>query len=268
MRLCILSGRHPTTSFPSPVNHQAYARTHGYTYIHCNWPTGASNAYFNKLSYIQTYYHLFDYIFWIDDDAFFLDPNRSLRFLIPPDDAFLSICRSPSHKRLKTPISSGQFLLRCSSVGRKFVDELLTVDMNDVARWWSDDLGYFSNGDQDAMVYLLHRDERYRSGCAFHEHDAFNSRLEDVRREPAGVFLLHFTGSKRRKRRDYETAKKLLGTDGSLLPPATLRALNFEPVRPTPPQRRFLQWIASLVGPHRTKRVKSLLRSLGLKRSR
>lgn len=263
MNICILSGRFPATRFASPANHRVYAHLHGYTYIHCNWPTVERNPYFNKLRFVQAYYRLFDYIFWIDDDAFFIDASRSLEPFLPPPGRFLTACQSPSHKTLKTPLSSGQFMLRCDEPGRRFIDQVLDVDLGEVARWWPDDLGFFTGGDQDAMAYVLMTDPSFEGGCELHEHHAFNSRLEDLERAAEEVFLLHFTGSERTKWRHYGAARKLLGTDLSLLPPATLASVGVAPVRPLPWTRRILRIAGALAGRQRTQRIKKLLGRLG-----
>ena len=71
--VAIISGRFPQTTFNSSVNHKLYADTFGYDYIHCNWPTKAKNVYLNKIYYILQYIKKYDYIVWIDDDAFFFD---------------------------------------------------------------------------------------------------------------------------------------------------------------------------------------------------
>ena len=74
-KFAIISGRYPNTSFDSVVNHRIYADRYDLTYIHCNWPTKHKNLYFNKLQYLLEYIDIFDAIFWIDDDAFFIDFN-------------------------------------------------------------------------------------------------------------------------------------------------------------------------------------------------
>lgn len=215
-RICILSGRYPQTTFSSYANHKAYADRHGYTYISCCWPTGAQNPYFNKLRYIQSYYDLFDYIFWIDDDAFFLDIDKGLDALPVNFDAFLNICKSPDFKKLKTFISSGQFLLKCNKTGRNFIDQLEKIDLKKVSSWWTDDLGYFTNGDQDAMVYLLKTDPSFQQHNILN-YRYFNSRIEDLVNRKY-IFLLHFTGTVERKMADYKRAQNILGYNPELVP--------------------------------------------------
>src|SRR5690606_12215220 len=134
-KVCVVSGRYPLTPFESYINHKAYCDHHGYSYIHCNWPTGSRNPYFNKVRYLKAYVLHFDYLFWIEDDAFFLDFETPLDFLFPKSDEFLSICLGPDFKNIKTFISSGQFLLKCDEVGKSFINALEEVDLKMVSTW-------------------------------------------------------------------------------------------------------------------------------------
>ena len=262
--ICILSGRYPFTSFGSPANHRAYAARHGYTYIHCNWPTDAENPYLNKFKYIQSYCQLFDYIFWIDDDAFFLDVERPLTDYLPSKGKFLSICRSPTHKVIKTFVSSGQFMLRCNDSGKRFVEKVMATDLDQVESWWRADLGYFSRGDQDAIVYLIHVDNEVGDGVQLFPPEEFNSRISDLSR--GKVFLLHFTGTEQRKRADYRAAQQMTGTGPSLLPLRTLMSNGVGEPRERTTWDRVLRRLARLAGPRVTAVGKGLLQRSGMRK--
>ena len=214
-RICVLSGRYPVSVFESYPNHKAYCDRHGYTYISCSWPTGAINPYINKMRYIQAYYHLFDFIFWIDDDAFFIDQSQPLDRHMPQSQNFLSICSSPDFKEIFTFISSGQFMLRCDKTGREFIDSVENTDLSVVKSWWTEEMGYYSNGDQDAMVYLLHTDNKFE-GYDRHHYKEFNSRVENLL-QGESVFLLHITGTEQRKWETYLRTQKYLNCGPTLL---------------------------------------------------
>lgn len=215
-RIAVVSGRYPLTKFDSYVNHKAYCDLHGYTYISCSWPTGANNPYMNKIRYIQSYVHAFDYIFWIDDDAFFIDLEQSLEDFLPAETHFLSVCSSPDFKALKTFISSGQFMIRCNAVGKSFLSEVERMDLEAVRDWWKSELGYFSNGDQDAMVFLLKEDEKYKNYTCYN-YKYFNSRIENLDNSDR-VFILHFTGVPERKQESWLRAQSILRCGSALLP--------------------------------------------------
>lgn len=218
-RVCIVSGRFPPTEFLSAWNHRAYANVHGYTYVHCNWPTRAANRYMVKFHFVREYLPHFDYLFWIDDDAFIVDLNKPLDALAPQGEELVSFCKSPSNKKIFTYLSSGQFLLRGGPGGIEFVDAVIATSLETVENWWRDDLGMFTKGDQDAVVYLAHEDARFRDKIRLFDHRIFNSRLLDLREDPRSVFLLHFTGSREKKHADHTTAAQILGRGPSLLPP-------------------------------------------------
>jgi hypothetical protein len=216
-KVCILSGRFPPTEFMSSWNHRAYANRHGYTYINCDWPTGADNRYMTKFHFVKEYVRHFDYVFWIDDDAFFVDLERSLAPLVPEKGKIASFCKSPTNKQIFTYLSSGQFLLEGGEVGAAFVDKILETRLEVVKDWWQDELGMFTNGDQDAIVYLVHEDPRYKDCLSLHHYSVFNSRLDDLQNNRSEVFLLHFTGPREKKLADHKQSMAILGTNASLI---------------------------------------------------
>lgn len=258
-RIAVVSGHYPGSSFPSSDNHRLYCDRHGYTYVWCSWPTRATNPYFNKFEFIRHYLDLFDLIFWIDDDAFFVDFDQPLDAILPSAECFLSICASPDYKSISTVVSSGQFALRCNDVGRAFVDEVLATDLDLVEAWWPDDAGFFTRGDQDAMVYLLRTREAYRTGVEIHHYSLFNSRLDDILgKTPADgrVFLLHFTGPPERKRRDWSRAQAALDRGPALIPRGSEAGWS---LRPEPTLRWRARRVASLAK-RRSRRVLELVR--------
>lgn len=243
-RICVVSGRHPRTSFESDINHKFYCGLHGYCYIHCTWPTGAKNPYFNKIRYLKAYAPYFDYLFWIDDDAFFLDFEKSIDFLVPSGDEFMSICRSPDFKNIHTFISSGQFLLRCDDTGKNFLDAIEQVDLRVVSGWWREDLGFFSNGDQDAMIYLMQTDPRF-SNFVLHDYRRFNSRIENLENGES-PFLIHFTGSAEKKAAALRRAQARLGRAPSLLPKSAEDSLGVRRPRSTFVPKKIRKFLRSL----------------------
>jgi hypothetical protein len=231
--LAILSGRFPPTRFSSAVNHKAYAERHGYTYIHANWPTGAMNPFLNKLKYIQEYYRFFDYLFWIDDDAFFLDQSHAIDSFFDDQGVVFTACRSPTVNGIHTVLSSGQFLLRCSSLGRDLIDGVAQTDLEMVRNWWrisSEDLGFFTNGDQDAFVFHYMTNQKFQAAMKLLPAETFNSRFGDILdpKQRESVFVLHFTGKKSVKWRKYRRAMKILHLGPELLPVSELVRLRVQ----------------------------------------
>ena len=214
MKIAIISGRYPHTDFKSYLNHKKYADAHGYTYISCCWQGNKSNPYFNKIAYIQHYVDLFDYIFWIDDDAFFMNHEKDIFEFTNYSGKFLTICESPKYKKVWTYISSGQFLLRCDREGKKFLDRIECTDMREVRSFWDETIyGYYTNGDQDVMVYVLQK--FFPGRYSIISYEVFNSRIDDLKNNRK-VNLLHLTGKKNVKKEGLFQAMKLLNLDESL----------------------------------------------------
>ena len=211
MKIAIISGRYPASNFDSHINHKIYADTHNYTYINCNYPTRARNPYFNKVEYINDFIRFFDFIMWIDDDAFFLNFKKSLDEFMPKNKNFISFCKSPDYKQLKTFISSGQFILKCNEIGQSFINDIQKINIEDVKKNWSDKLGYYTNGDQDAMIHLLLHHKKYQNKFELFNYKKFNSRYENIAiLDLHKIFILHFTGTVDVKMKNYTQTQKLL----------------------------------------------------------
>ncbi|WP_159809073.1 hypothetical protein [Litoreibacter roseus] len=172
-----------------------------------------------KFFFVLHYIKIFDYVFWIDDDAFFIQQDRDLTSLIPDEGKLVTFCRSPTNKKIFTYLSSGQFLIRGGAAGAEFANAVIDTSLERVEEWWREDLGMFTKGDQDAIVYLLHEDARFKDAAALHDYTSFNSRIADLENHKEEVFLLHFTGPRERKRSDHELAMNQLQTGPSLLSP-------------------------------------------------
>ncbi len=216
MKICVISGRYPISNFRSAENHKKYCDKHGYFYINCSWPTIAKNPYFNKIYYIKTYIDLFDYIFWIDDDAFFIDFNQTLTSLFPTGDKIISICKSPTNKKLKTLFSSGTFLLKCSEKAKLFIDEVLNVDTDMVKRWWKAEYGFFTNGDQDAMIYIYKSSDLFKDSFLFFDYLKFNARYYDLFLNRQ-LLVVHLTGKLHIKHKTLRKIRLLLNVTDTLI---------------------------------------------------
>ncbi|MEP6431764.1 MAG: hypothetical protein ABJ033_13270, partial [Nonlabens ulvanivorans] len=217
-KIAIISGRYPNTTFDSVTNHKVYADKFGYHYIHCNWPTNEKNRYMNKICFIQAYFDLFDYIIWLDDDAFFWDFEKDIMDFAPKNEHFLSICKSPNFKNLKTYFSSGQFIIKTNDRAKEFLDSVLTLEMEIVKKWWNHDLGYFTNGDQDLMTYLALSDNRFSNKLSLYNYKYFNSRVENLISEDVHIpLILHFTGTVDVKIRNYAWVQQEYRLHSSLI---------------------------------------------------
>jgi galactosyl transferase GMA12/MNN10 family len=224
-RIGILSGYYPGTRFNSQVNHRLYAHRHGYRYVFDPTPRFDPRTYMRKLEAVQEYLELFDWLFWIDDDAYFTNFSIPLESFIElaPDADFI-VCKSPSTKALSTRISSGQFLLRNTARSHRFVAAALATDLTQVQAWWGSHLGLFTKGDQDALVYLMETDPMFAAPfCSILDHQHFNNRDFEYESRLEEHFLLHFTGKK--KVQDKLRFCERMGVNEYICPPDLIHTL-------------------------------------------
>lgn len=133
------------------------------------------------------------------------------------------ICKSPSTKKIFTKFSSGQFFLKTSPQTKEFLRAVMAVDMAKVKDFWRDDLGFYTGGDQEGMVYLSETDERYNKGfIKIVDHNHFNNRDFEYEKDLNEHFLVHFTGTEKQKSQQ-EFAQRLK-VNGWLAP---LSALSY-----------------------------------------
>lgn len=182
------------------VNHELYATERGYTYIFDIAPTAAWK-YLAKMEKIVKFLPLFDWVFWIDDDAFVMDREVLLEtFVDEAPDATVIMCESPDRDGVWTWVSSGNFLIRNTPEALAFLRDVIATDLEVVREWWDPAVyGKFTRGDQDAIVYLLNTHPVYsREGFLSRlPYTAFNTRPEHFER-PRDHFLVHFTGGDKR----------------------------------------------------------------------
>ena len=216
----------------APLNHALYAAQHGIPYFFDAGPSAVDRIYFHKLHVIRRYLPLADWLFWIDDDAFFTDFRVDLRTFLPDAaEAELVFCKSPVNPRGGwTWMSSGQFFMRNTPDMTALLDAVLATDLAEVEAWWDPETyGLFTNGDQDAFVYRLQGpDPRWRERFVQLQPDEFNNRPYHYEARLDEHFICHFAvpGAHRPKADLIGEFAERLGTNQALCP-----AELFEPYR-------------------------------------
>ena len=221
--LCIISGYFPGRRFASIVNHEGYAMHHGYRYIDASFRGWKRNRYFRKLEMILRYLPRFEWIFWLDDDAYFTNFRLPLTsFLENVQTENFVVCKSPSTKSVFTKFSSGQFFIRNTKLSLLFLQKALRTNLDDVRKtFWASEHGMFTEGDQDALVYLTERYPMFSDGfMLLLDHNAFNNRPFEYLVSPDEHFLVHFTGKQKTRDKDEMCAR--LKLNRYLTPPHLL----------------------------------------------
>ena len=196
--------------FESHINHKKYAEKHGYAY-YFDTDREPHNDYFSKIDKILKYLDLYDWIFWIDDDAFFVDHKIKLEDLIHTGGGKeLIFCKSPVNLKGEfTLLNSGAFFVKNTIKTKKYLNNVLNVDLIHIKNWWKKEYGVFTNADQDVIYYLLYNGSEYSNNVFFKivEPKYFNSRPFNFQNKFDEYFLCHFPGNEKERQID-EFAKR------------------------------------------------------------
>jgi hypothetical protein len=238
--ICILSGS-TDHRLRSDVNHRVYARQHAYDYLFDKGPyTRLTNAYFFKLWAIARVLPFFDWVFWLDDDAWFTDFDRPLEPFVEGLDRgiFLVACKSPVNPSGDfTFLNSGVLFLRNCPQSRDFLETTRNVSLDLVKAWWdAKTLGLFTSGDQDAMTYVIQQ-QRLLAQIVLLPCDAFNSRPYHYRSAANEHFVVHFPGVRDKATAVRRFAIKCSLDETTLLPRPLLEQFDAERAQPDQERR-------------------------------
>ena len=184
----IISGSFPKR-FNSDINHKAYAKQHGYKYVFDDNKYDIESVYDHKQKSILNLPIDNEWWMWIDDDAFFMQIEVSIEAM--PENKLLVFPKSPINPEGGwTFISSGNFFFKNTEAVHNFFVDVLNTDINLVKEWWTDDLGMFTHGDQDKIVYNL-KQTHMLDYTEIVGWESFNARPYHFK-ESEDYFLVHF----------------------------------------------------------------------------
>jgi hypothetical protein len=228
---------------PASLNHRIYADRHGLDCLFDTTPSPIPTALDQKIAAVRRALPLFEWVFWIDDDAFFTNLEVDVRAFVT-DEVDLVICRSPINPEGGwTFVSFGQFLVRRTAAMLELFEAVVATDLEQVRGWWDHErYGLFTNTDQDALVFQLARtDTPWADRWRRLDWTAFNSRPYHYEQSLDEHVLCHFVipgaTSKMDAVRDFA---ERMSTSTALVDPALLE-----------PYRAFIDAsdLADLLGP-------------------
>lgn len=199
-RICIVSGG-SHVRFLSYLNHRAFALEHNlYHRLEISLGTGIRSPYWHKFVAIENVLPEFDWILWIDDDAFFTRWNEnSILTLIQEAeraDKFFVVSEGPVEEGgVWSRINTGVMLVRNDPRSWKLLTESRAIDLGTVRDWWSDERdGIFTTGDQDAIWWTLRNYQELNDGHTIVGHRLLNSRPQHYGASLADATIVHFPG--------------------------------------------------------------------------
>lgn len=198
-RVCLVSGG-DEVRLRSYVNHQIYAQEHGLDYrLEIGLGEGVTNKFFYKTTILRRILPGYDWIAWLDDDAFFTNFTRDtigeLVDAAESEGKFLVVAEGPEEPNgFWSRINTGVILLKNDSRGEKLLDRMWNADLSSVRAWWDDTRdGVFTGGDQDQMWWVL-QETGLISDTTIVGHRELNSRGHYYESSLDDAAVMHFCG--------------------------------------------------------------------------
>ncbi|WP_203567992.1 glycosyltransferase family protein [Aestuariimicrobium ganziense] len=184
----------------SYVNHTVYARLHGLDYrVECGLDEGITNKFFYKTRIVERLLPNYDWLVWIDDDAYITDFERDgFRDLIAAAEAagkFMVIAEGPLEPNgFWSTLNTGVFALRHDPRSRELLGSIGDHNLELAKNWWDPaEHGIFTAGDQDIVTWYL-----YSTGLIDQVdvvgHRELNSRGHYYEHSLSDAFVMHFCG--------------------------------------------------------------------------
>ena len=198
-RICILSSCNHIRTL-AHINHSYYAEQHGYVYVFDISPVAEEYFCQSKIKRILNFLPHFDYVFWIDDDAFFTNFDQPISALLSGDShADIIVCKSPVNRGRWTYINAGVMLIKNTDKSIRFLEKVVSADVKSISdNWDTSEFGIFTNGDQDVLIYLMQGDPVTIKRMP---PESFNSRSfqYDFDKPVSQKFVVHFTDANKQK---------------------------------------------------------------------
>lgn len=230
MDLCIVSGG-THLRLPSAINHKIYAEIHSADYrLECGSVKTLNSRFYFKLDAVHRILPRYDWVLWLDDDAFFTDFSIDIRDLCRslPDDVWLALADGRVQSGgAWTQINSGVVLVRNCADSLDFLRLCLATEIATVREWWNPlEHGMFTNGDQDTLLYrILGRADRRRFGIL--SHLDLNAREYHYSSSLNEHFICHFPGLPDKVNAIRKYGERF-GVGPALVPPHLLKEHGFD----------------------------------------
>ncbi|BCJ91931.1 hypothetical protein IZ6_26660 [Terrihabitans soli] len=270
-RFLVLSS-HTRPKTTAAVNHAIYCEKHGYDYLFDVTPYPLVSIVDQK---IHTALNALkrgncEWLFWIDDDAYFANIDIKLEQFIPDDPKVEFIfCRSPvNQKGLWTLINAGIYFVKNTPSAIALLEDVLSVDKNLVRDEWNfEKYGHYvhAGSDQARFTYLFAT--RGMIGTTVHilDHTAFNARVYNFTKAHNEHFICHLAASQNKyvqlqeMRNRFDLDKYMLPVDSGLYDPHLFRASLFSDDPQPPPAKKPIGLLLKFLTRVKVKLLRPLL---------
>lgn len=160
-RIALVSGC-DDLRYASHVSHQLYARRHCLGYHLELAPFEGHRGYWHKVRALLTHLDDYDWLVWLDDDAFItaLGDDFIAATIADAEEAGAAVAIAPSVpdelNGAWAAYNSGVLALRNTPAVREMLELALDPPLDEIRAWWdAERLGVFTQGDQDVFVWYL-----------------------------------------------------------------------------------------------------------------
>jgi hypothetical protein len=139
-------------------NHQQYADLHGIAYkFHLS--NGLQNPFFTKCyAILDSFKNGYEYVIWIDDDAFFINPDWECTNIFNQHNADVVVTQGRTNKRSGTTFfNNGIMFIRKTNNMQDLFSSIPDVPWNEMKSNWKSEWGPCEGNDQPRMIYLTQR---------------------------------------------------------------------------------------------------------------
>ena len=199
-KMLILSGHYPISNWQAQTNHHLTATQAGIDYRHMSHCTYATSPYMHKIAWVKEVLGMYEFVFWIDDDSYFMGAEREDFELLSADKlGFFLSGRQANQEGSRPPINSCFFGLRNSPESFELLNAVESLSAEEVEKLWDSQDGKQYGGDQDRLWLVLKRQfgSELESGrYSLVKGVEFNGRFNDYSALPNADWpkILHLTG--------------------------------------------------------------------------
>lgn len=199
-RICVVSGG-SHVRYLSYINHRIYALEHGLSHrLEVSLGENLTSPYWHKFVAIMNVLPEFDWVLWMDDDAYFTKwKEDSIGLAIGRAEQaghFFIASEGPVEDNgAWSRINTGVMLIRNDPRSFALLETARTADLAEVRSWWSDSRdGLFTSGDQDTIWWTLSTRPEMENAFEILDHRYLNSRPQHYGSSLADATVVHFPG--------------------------------------------------------------------------
>jgi len=160
--------------YDAHINHQRYADAQGIDYkFHKS--ENLPNPFFTKCyAILDSFEKGYEYVLWIDDDAFFIDFNWNCITVFEQYQEDVIVTQGRTNKKSGiTLFNNGIMFIRNTDNMQDLFSSIPNLDWNTIKNSWQESWGPCEGNDQPRMIYLTQT--RYLNSVKILEYPGFNA---------------------------------------------------------------------------------------------